>query len=372
MKKIFAILALVATGAAFAQSGVTISGNFDAGFSSANSQDNTADKQEITSSGSSTSNIVFSGTEDLGNGVKAGFKGVQVLSPVSGQTGNGSTAYSTNNFFNDEVWVGLESQKFGAVKLGAPSAGILDTNGKSQPFGTALGGGYSSTGINRLLGSTTTLGVNQFVGGASANGRVMRSEKSVRYDTPTVAGFSANYVYAAQNDNSTTATNNSNGFKNVTVNYSNGPLNMAYSNAKASAGGNIAQGNGAAGALTANSDVKYQFLAANYTVGSVTVYGGLTTGKTVGLTGGDKEVKSRNVAAKYAVTPMIDVLANYVKVDDKAATGAKDQDLKAISAIYKFSKRTSTYATYQQYDTDKSSGDAGEVKQYIVGMRHQF
>lgn len=372
MKKIFAILALAASGAAFAQSSVTISGNFDAGFSSVNSQDNTADKQEITSNGSSTSNIAFSGTEDLSNGVKAGFKGVHLINPVSGQTGNGTTAYSTNNFFNDEAWVGLESQKFGAVKLGAPNAGMHETNTKSQPFGTALGGGYSSTGINRLLGSTTTLGVNQFVGGATANGRVIRSEKSVRYDTPTFAGFSANYVHAAGNDNSTTATSNSNRFDNATVNYSQGPLNIAYSVAKAEAGANIAQGNGAAGALSANADVKYQFLAANYTVGSATVYSGLTTSKTAGLTGGDKKVDSYNVAVKYALTPVVDVLANYVSVNDRAVTGAKDQDLKAVSAIYKLSKRTSTYATYQQYDTDKSSGTAGEVKQYIVGLRHQF
>lgn len=370
MKKIFAILALAVTSAAFAQN-VTISGNFDAGYSSTNAQDNTADKQELLGNGASTSLIKFAGTEDLGGGVKAGFVGTHLFSATSGQTGNGTAASSTNNLFNDEFWVGLEGG-FGAVKLGAPNSGIHETNSKSQPFGTALGGGYSSTGINRLLGQTTTLGVNQFVGGATANGRVIRNEKSVRYDTPTVAGFSANYVFAAQNDNSATATSNSNGFNNATVNYTNGALNIAYSNAKASAGANAAQGNGAAGALTANADVKYQFLAANYTVGAATVYGGLTTGKTVGLTGGDKEVTSRNVAVKYAVTPMVDVLANYVKVNDKAATSAKDQDLTAISAIYKFSKRTSTYVTYQKYDTDKSSDTAGRVSQYMVGLRHQF
>jgi predicted porin len=370
MKKIFAILALAATSAAFAQN-VTISGNFDAGFSSINSQDNTADKQELLGNGASTSLIKFAGTENLGGGMKAGFVGTHLFSATSGQTGNGSTAYSTNNFFNDEAWVGLEGG-FGAVKLGAPNAGMHETNSKSQPFGTALGGGYSSTGINRLLGQTTTLGINQFVGGATANGRVIRNEKSVRYDTPTVAGFSANYVYAARNDNSTTATNNSNGFNNATVNYSNGALNAAYSVAKAEAGANIAQGNGAAGALTANADVKYQFLAANYTVGATTVYTGLTTGKTSGLTGGDKKVDSYNVAVKYALTPMVDLLANYVSVDDRATTGAKNQELKALSAIYKFSARTSTYATYQKYDTDKSSNTAGLVTQYMVGMRHQF
>lgn len=372
MKKIFAILALAVTSAAFAQPKVTISGNIDSGVSRINSQDNTADKQELLGNGSSTSLIAIQGTEDLGNGLKAAFKGQHLFSATSGQTGNGTTASSTNNFFNDEIWVGLESKQYGAVKLGAPSAGLYETIAtKSSPFGTALGGGYSSTGINRLLGSTTTLGVNQFVGGAAANGRVIRSEKAVRYDTPVFYGFSGNFTSALQNDNSTTATSNSNRFTDATVNYRKGPFNAAYSQAKVEAGANAAQGNNAASALIANSEVKYQALAANYTVGDATVYYGQTTGRTAGLAS-DKEVKSQNIAVKYAVTPRVDVLANYVEVKDQSASSAKDQDLRAISAIYKFSAHTSTYATYQKYDTDKSSATAGAVTQYMVGLRHRF
>lgn len=371
MKKIFAILALAASSVAFAQSNVSITGNIDTGLASTNAQDNTADKKEIITNGSSTSAIKFAINEDLGKGLSVGFLGAHNLNQVSGQTGNASVAYSQNNFFNDEVWVNLASKTFGGIKLGTPSAGMLETNAQAQPFGTAFGGGYNSAGINRLLGQTTTLGVNQYVGGASANGRVVRSERSARYDSPAFYGFSVNVTKAAQNDNSTTATSNSNDFADMTVNYSKGPLNVAYSNAKAEAGANVAQGNAASGALTAGASVKYQFLAANYTVGPATVYYGQTTGKTAGLSS-NKDVESRNVAVKYAVNGNVDLLANMVKVTDNAATGAKDQDLRAVSAIYKLSKRTSTYATYQKYDTDKSSNSAGEVAQYIVGLRHQF
>ena len=124
--------------------------------------------------------------------------------------------------------------------------------------------------------------------------------------------------------------------------------------------------------MTANDSVKYTFAAANYTIGAATVYAGMTTGKSTGLST-DFEVKSSNVAIKYAVTPMIDVLANTVKVSDKVTATAKDQSLMSLSAIYKFSKRTSAYATYQKYDTDKSSATkANEATQTIVGMRHQF
>jgi predicted porin len=381
-KTLVAIAALAATGA-FAQSSVTISGNFDAGYSDTKSQTAGATKTEIAANGSSTSHVKFAGTEDLGGGLKAGFVGVQLISPVSGQTGNaadGSSVakggFSSSNWFNDEIWVGLESAKMGALKLGAPNAGLYETvSGKSSPFGTALGGGYSSSGITRLgkADSTPLFGLNQYVGGGSANGRVVRAEKSVRYDTPTFAGFNANYVFAPKADNNTTAgaTTNANGFSNLTLNYTNGPLVAAYSTATIEAGKYQAAGANGTSALDANAKVKHNAFAANYTMGAATVYAGMTTSKTEGE-GSAFDVKSSNVAIKYAVTPMIDVLANTVKVTDKAASSPKDQSLNAVSAIYKFSKRTSAYATYQKGDTDKSSATAGEYKQTIVGLRHQF
>jgi predicted porin len=360
---------------------VTITGNFDAGYSHVSSQTAGASRNEVIGNGSSTSNIKFAGTEDLGGGLKAQFVGVQLISAVAGQTGNtdSTVGKGTNrsNWFNDEIWVGL-SGNFGAVKLGAPSAGIYETvAGKSSPFGTALGGGYSSSGITRFGIAASSVGLNQYVGGDSANGRVVRAEESVRYDTPTFSGLNANITFAPKADNKTSSDKaNANGFLDTTVNYVNGPLVVAYSQAKIEAGAYTTTGNQGASALAANSDIKHTALAANYTMGPVTVYGGMTTSKTNGGTANTStvittfDVKSTNVAVKYAVTPMIDVLANSVKVKDEIST--KDQSLLGLSAIYKLSKRTSGYATYQKGDTDKSSSTAGEYKQTIVGLRHQF
>ena len=371
MKKIFAILALAASFAAFAQSTMSITGNIDTGFASTNSQDNTADKNELMINGTSTSMIRFAITEEINNDLSVGFFGAHNLNQVSGNTGNASVAYVQGNLFNDEVWLNVSSKTYGGIKLGAPNAGMLDTNAKATPFGTSFGGGYNSAGPNRLLGQTTTLGVNQYLGGVSANGRVVRAERSARYDTPVFYGFSANLTKSAGNDNSATATSNSNEFTDATINYNNGPMNVAYSNAKIQAGAIAAQGNAAASALIAGSSATYQYLAANYTVGPATVYYGQTTGKTKGLTS-NQDVESRNVALKYALNASVDLQGNILKVSDNATSGGKNQDLQAISAIYKFSKRTNTYATYQIYDTDKSSGSTGKVTQYIVGLRHQF
>lgn len=370
MKKTLAILALVAAGAAFAQPKVGFSGNFDLGVSHINAQDPTANKTEVITGGSSTSLITLTAEEDLGQGLKAIAKAQTTVNINTQQTGNGTTAFSTNQLFNDEVFLGLQN-KVGAVKLGVPTVGMFETNRQANPFGTAPGSGYASTGINRLLGATSTLGVNSFLGGASANGRVVRHEKAVRVETATFAGFSANATRSFGNDNSTTATSNNNQFTDVTVNYRAGAANFALSQAKVEAGANAAQGNNAAGALNAGANVTYQFFAANYTMGPATVYYGQTTGKTANLTGGDKDVSSRNIGVKYVVSPRLDLLANKVWVNDRTSANV-DQDNLALGAVYKFSKTTSAYATAQRYDAASNNDSAGRQTQYIVGMRTQF
>jgi len=302
---------------------------------------------------------------------------VALINTVSGQTGNGAAPYSTNqNVFNDEIWAGV-SGGFGALKLGAPNSAMLETNGKIQPYGTAMGGGYQSVGINRLGAGTTTLGVNQFVGGGSANGRVVRNEKTIRYDTPVFSGFSASLAYAAKNDKSATATSNSNGYTDIGLNYSNGPLNLAYAQTKVEAGANAAAGNIAitvanpavttqTQALVANSSVKYQMFGGNYTIGAATLYAGFTTGKGTGVT---LDTKSYNAAVKYALNANLDLSANYVKVDNKLS--AVDQKLTGLGLDYKLSKRTAAYVRYEDYKTDTSATNSG-VKNTAVGLRHTF
>jgi len=377
MKKTVMAVAIAAMGttATFAQN-VTISGNLDAGFSNLNAKTNSADKQELISNGSSTSVFRLSVSEDLGGGLRAGFVGVHLLNMTSGQTGNASTPYQTKQLFDDEISLSL-SGNFGRLQVGAPNSGMLETNGQAQPFGTALGGGYSSSGINRLGGAAgVSYGVNQFVGGGAANGRVVRHEKSIRYDTPRINGLSGNIVFSPGNDNSTTVTSNTNQFMNYTLNFNQGPLNIAYSVAEAKAGSQQAAGAAssasvtATNALTTDDKVKYTFAAANYTMGPVTVYAGLTTGKSTGLAT-NFEAKSSNVAAKYALTGSTDLLVNFTKVSDRV--GSQDAKLLGLSAIYKVSKRTSAYLTYQDYNTDRSVGqDASAAQQTIVGMRHSF
>jgi len=373
MKKSLVALATLAATSAFAQ--VSITGIFDAGYKSVSAQDGTASSKNMVGNNASTSTVIISGTEDLGGGLKARFLGKQNFNAVSGQTGNGSTPYRADNFFNDEIWTGIEGG-FGAIKLGAPNSAMLETNGKIQPFGTAMSGGYSSSSINRLGGTTATLGVNQFLGGASAAGRVIRHEKVARYDTPVMNGFAASYAVAFENANKATdgSTSNTNGYTDIGLTYSQGPLNLAYAATTMKAGAYAAAGaatgvTGTTSGLTANSEVKYTMLGGNYTMGAITVYYGATTGKSSGLTT-NINVSSSNVAIKYAMSPTVDLAFNTVRVDDKVSE-AKDQKLNGLGADYKFSKNTSAYLRWEDYNTDKSAANKG-VKATALGLRVNF
>jgi len=237
-----------------------------------------------------------------------------------------------------------------------------------------MGGGYQSAGVSRFLAaSTQTLGVNQFVGGASANGRVVRHEKAVRYDTPNFNGFAASLGYAAKNANVATAgsTSNTNGYTDIGLTYANGPLTLAYANTKIDAGAYAAAGNNGTGALSANADVKFQMFGGNYVLGAATLYAGMTTAKSTGLTT-NIDTKSWNVAAKYALNANVDLMVNHVKIDDKAAASAtKDQKLTGLGVDYKLSKRTALTARYEDYNLDKSLTNGG-YKTYALGVRHTF
>jgi predicted porin len=392
MKKTLVALAAVSAVSAFAQSAVSITGFWDAGYKVTNAADNTSDKKEIAGNNIATSRLIFSGFEDLGGGMKAEFKGVGLFSATSPLSGNGATAASSavtaysfsenNNLFNDEIWVGL-SGNFGAVKIGAPDLSPHTTNGKIQPFGTANGGGYAGSGINRFGATNTGFGIAGYMK-ASANGRPVRAEKSVRYDTPNYMGFSASYSYAAQNSNQTDANKtsaNSNGINDYSLNYTQGPLTLAYAATTVGSGAYVAQGltaataTLAASALTANAEIKMTMYGGNYAFANgLTVYYGATTTKSTGLAT-NLDVASSNFALKYQLTPVISVMGNSVKVDERAASlVGKDQKMLGLGLNYDLSKRTTAYVRYEDYNTEKSSTTNGGkgVKTQAFGLMHQF
>ncbi len=186
-KSLIALAVLAASGAAMAQSAVTIYGIADVVIH----KDKNVSTQ-MTSGGFSTSRLGFRGTEDLGGGLKANFQLEQGLNLVNG----------TGGTFNRQSWVGL-SGGFGELRLG-------NTTTPYDDVATAAGLGFDS---NVFDSSDIMFTQDAYTG---------RPGSVIYYATPDFGGFSAAVSYslnAAKND-----------YTSLRVGYAAGPLavNLAY------------------------------------------------------------------------------------------------------------------------------------------------
>jgi predicted porin len=287
-KSLIALAVLAASGAAMAQSSVTLYGIADVVVHKDKNKSTT-----MTSGGVSASRFGFKGTEDLGGGLKAEFVLEQGFDLV---TGDQSIA---NKAFSRESSVGL-SGSFGSVKLGR-MATAFDTN---------EGAGFAA--FYSVLNPA-----NEWVGYTSG-----RHDNGIYYASPEFGGFSAdlsfNLAGAAARHTA------------VVLKYSNGPVYAAFLHQKDKA--NTEKQNrievtydfGLAKALFAYDkidqggvDAKQYSLGADVPVSDqLTLSGGLASTKTVGAT----RVNGWSLAAAYSLSKRTTVYGGYY--GDNGAAGA--------------------------------------------------
>ncbi|MDP1735242.1 MAG: porin [Sulfuritalea sp.] len=360
-KKLIALAIAGLSSAAFAQSNVTISGNMDLGYYSGSFQTTTAmdNKTAAAANGSSTSSLTFSGSEALGGGMKAGF----VMSTDYTAGGNAT------NFLNSQNFLELAGN-WGSLKLGNINNAALIANMGSQPYGTAIGSANSGNfsrlsraGNNGAFGAVVNEGETVGATGAPTSGaRMVRTNNSMMYSTPSFSGFSASYQWAAKNADAAAA-GDTIGLQELGLAYNNGPINVWFTNTQMSAGVD------GVAPLNANEKVTHNQLTGNYTFGPATVYAGWTSSKSSVAATADS--RSWNLALKYAFTGALTGGINVVRVDDKLTLN-QDRSLTGLGLDYAMSKRTTAYGRYENGDNDKSNGATGKFTRYQVGLRHSF
>lgn len=179
-KSLIALAVLAASGAAFAQSSVTLYGIADVVI-----HKDEAKKTTMTNGGVSGSRIGFKGTEDLGGGLKASFKLEQGVDVTTGAAAG----------FNREASIGL-SGGFGEVRVGRLATAADDNAGATNPvFDSVL----APTNVFRGL----------------TNSRVTQG---IYYSTPTFGGFSAAASYNLEQ------VAGSQNVLSLAANYATGPL----------------------------------------------------------------------------------------------------------------------------------------------------
>ncbi len=358
-QKLLALAIAGLSGTAFAQSTVTITGLFDTGYQ--NFSVETAGVKTKTNvwgsaSNTATTNLTFVVQEDLGSGMKAGLW--LETDPTAGMS-NTAGVWNSQNY----LWV---TGNFGKVSLGFMNNFANTAAGTAQPFGTAMGGGYSSAfgrlnGVN-VVGAPAAVAAATAASGAFAGARDSRANNSIKGDSPSWSGITVGLLYRSPNSGGNAAAN-ADGQTQVGLNYNNGTMTVSYANKNLIGTAN--------GAVVLNSTLTNNLLAANYTFGTFTLYGGWTSSKnnTSPVVGVD--ARSTNIAMKWQATPTIAVMANVLKDDDKTAAN-QDRNLNALGLDYSMSKRTTAYVRWEDGDNDKANAVGGKFTRTALGLKHTF
>jgi predicted porin len=326
-KTLIALAAVAATGAAFAQSSVTLDGVVDLGVVRPLA-DNNNTRLDATNG---ATQIRFRGTEDLGGGLKANFILAQRLSLESGANDGSSNGRPT---FQGESTVGL-SGGFGSVKLGRALTALQGPINATDPWGTLQ------------LGSTAVLASGYATDPANnTDGAGLGRTDAIHYNSPKFGGFSG-AVGIGFKQQASPATEQAKNLISLYGSYAAGPLVVGIGNEQN------------------RSDDDITFIHAIYDFGVVRLGAGFSTIdiKTPTATSFD-----RNAWNIMAVAPMgaFTIKAAY-GVSENDATNVKVMKKLGLGVDYALSKRTLVYTSLGR-DGARTTNKTG----YDIGIRHTF
>lgn len=168
------------TAAAHAQSNVTVYGAIDTGIVSA-SNSGTANGQftGVQSGIHAASHLGFRGTEDLGNGWKAGFKIESQIQADDGSNGKSNSNGSANNTFARGVNTSLSHNDYGTVTIGRQDNAAWSTYSSLDARRHSNFGGnpvFLSDGSSFGGTATSKTGLSSYTGGPFVS-------NAIRYDS---------------------------------------------------------------------------------------------------------------------------------------------------------------------------------------------
>ena len=342
-KTLIALAVLAGSGAAMAQSTVTLYGVADAFIGSSKVETAGAGQRQnvLNSAGVNGSRWGLKGTEDLGGGLNAVF---QLESGFN--LDNGSSAQG-GRLFGRQAYVGLQGG-FGKVTVGRQYTAYDDVHGATNM-------NYDAATFNASTGGSA--------GGVAANGMAdytSRADNSVAYASPNFGGFSGSAVYSfGENKNAATnASGDATDNASFALKYANGPVMIGYAYQQEKLGRVL---------LTAQDKNKYNLIGGSYDFGVVKLLGSYNTAKN--NTFKDKEGQVSVVVPFGAAA----VSAGYARSKSEGLGVERTGKGYSILGTYDVSKRTRLYAGAQSTKAFILNA-ANETKEttYGLGVRHAF
>jgi len=322
-KSLIALAVMAASGAAMAQSNVTLYGIVDLWVGSQKGDPDalTVGDKSVTKMGSgglNGSRWGLKGTEDLGGGLKAVFK---IESGFSADTGVG------NSGPNRQSYVGLEGG-FGTVTFGNVWTAMDDVVGASNS-------GFDSA----LSASSNVLVVNSIYASNPGN--------SIKYVSPSFGGFSGGFSYSLDETNGV-----SEDVVDFSVSYAAGPIaaNFAYQ------------------VQNDTTDLKLTALNGSYDLGMAKLLASYGQAKF-----GAEKTTEYQLGVDVPLSSALTLSAGYTSSDDNAAAGDLERTGYGVAVGYGLSKRTTAYAGFRTSKAETAGGTKVDEDRLIaVGIRHTF
>ena len=364
-KSLIALAVLAASGAAMAQSSVTLYGVADAGVTYLNGADNWSG---VTSGNNLTSRLGFRGVEDLGGGLKANFviEGGFNLDNGDGASGYAGAKAGEGFQFKRQSTVGLAGN-FGEVRLGRELTAAYNATARYDVFGS-VGIGQSRLWADGGVVDTVAPALNANGNAVTTNQRI---SNALTYVSPDFSGFKVGLNYGF---GETTNGNSDSSYLGAGLMYDNGPLSLGLGLERLNNGTNA----------VVNSDIDAWSLGGSYDFGVAKLLAGYresTVDRVVGLGDAENKRNGAYVAVTAPVGPGL-VRASYNRYENELGNNKDKADQFAVGYVYSLSKRTSVYGTYA-YIKNKDGANlyslgAGGLKNngvqqgVQVGVSHTF
>lgn len=353
-KSLIALAAVAASGAAFAQSSVTLFGVVDANVTHVRGQDNW---NGMGNSGNSSSRLGFRGVEDLGNGLKAEF---WLEGAINNDDGLGYGAGKTKDnsdggfSFQRRSTISLLGN-FGEVRLGRSTTAAYDATSRYDLFGT--------------------IGV-----AASRHWEQNRQNNMIGYYSPNFSGFKVgvNYGFGESTDVNGNVSNSASSYAGIGLTYDNGPLSLGLGYDRLNDGNR----ENSKGAVVFADERSTWSLGGSYNFGVAKLLAAYVNDKFKNATATTEKQKGYLVglSAPVGAAGEVKVTYNRYNVETPLIDGKADQF--GLGYVHNLSKRTAVYGTYAyiknkdgaavKLSSDVALKDGEKQHAVQVGIRHAF
>ena len=324
-KSLIALAVMAASGAAMAQSSVTVYGRLDLSVGNLKQLGEGSETKMFNggNGGLTTPRLGFKGSEDLGGGLKANFKLEQRINAEDGSLQDPS--------FKAESSVGLSGGfgKFNAGRMTTVYDDVRAVANISNVFDSAFT--PASNGVFKSGGDYSS-----------------RFNSQIRYELPELGGVYGGVSYAFEQ-----TAGAGDKMTALMLGYKNGPLNVGL-------GMQDEKG----------KDTDYLALSAAYDLGAVSLSAGINRRNGTDATGDDNEytfgvnvpLGAVNLSAGFATS----------KTQVGGATTAKASGF-GLGATYAMSKRSRLYAGYRSHNVKDGAGTkTADTQLFALGIRHDF